>query len=49
MFGFTENYIKVSTDYDPLLVNEIVHVHLDHIDSKGDVHVTIAQESLKHN
>jgi len=49
MFGFTENYIKVSAEYDPLLVNEIVQVHLDNIDSKGDVHVTIAQESLKHD
>ncbi|MEI6595646.1 MAG: tRNA (N(6)-L-threonylcarbamoyladenosine(37)-C(2))-methylthiotransferase MtaB, partial [Bacteroidota bacterium] len=26
MFGFTENYIKVKTPYDPMLVNEIMNV-----------------------
>lgn len=31
MFGFTPNYIKVETDYDPLLVNEIIEVQLESI------------------
>jgi threonylcarbamoyladenosine tRNA methylthiotransferase MtaB len=31
-YGFTDNYIKVKTQYDPLLVNEIQTVKLDVID-----------------
>ncbi|MHB1278039.1 MAG: tRNA (N(6)-L-threonylcarbamoyladenosine(37)-C(2))-methylthiotransferase MtaB [Bacteroidia bacterium] len=48
MFGFTENYIKVSTDYDPLLVNELVPVRLEQIAPDGDVRVEFLQESLNH-
>lgn len=33
MFGFTENYIKVKTTYDPALVNEIAEVKLTEIDT----------------
>jgi len=35
MFGFTENYIKVETDYDPLMVNEVCEVSLSHINANG--------------
>ncbi len=35
MYGFTENYIKVEADYDPLIVNEISTVHLAGISSEG--------------
>lgn len=48
MFGFTENYIKVSTEYDPLLVNELATVRLEEIGPDGDVRVDILQETLKH-
>lgn len=48
MHGFTDNYIKVSTDYDPLLVNEIVRVHLDEILHDGNIAVSIPVEVLKH-
>lgn len=37
MFGFTDNYIRVSAPYDPLMVNEIVHVHLLHLNNEGNV------------
>lgn len=37
MNGFTENYIKVKTDYDPLLVNELTQVKLTAIDEDGEV------------
>jgi threonylcarbamoyladenosine tRNA methylthiotransferase MtaB len=37
MNGFTENYIKVKTPYDPLLVNELVEVKLTCIDADGEV------------
>lgn len=32
MFGFTDNYIKVKTSYDPMLVNEVTKVKLYQID-----------------
>ena len=35
MFGFTDNYIKVATPYDPLLVNTLVTVELSEITSEG--------------
>lgn len=34
MYGFTSNYIKVKTAYDPALVNEITHVRLEEIDAE---------------
>jgi len=34
MFGFTENYIKTKTTYDPILVNEISESELLSIDSE---------------
>lgn len=37
MFGFTDNYIRVQTNYDPLLVNEIVDVELTNIDAGGEI------------
>ena len=37
MFGFTENYIKVETDYDPLLVNELVKINLLEINESLNV------------
>ena len=33
MYGFTDNYIKVKTTYDPMLVNEITEVTLTEIDA----------------
>ncbi|WP_186756334.1 tRNA (N(6)-L-threonylcarbamoyladenosine(37)-C(2))-methylthiotransferase MtaB [Echinicola salinicaeni] len=39
MHGFTENYIRVSAKYDPLLINEIKKVTLDEINDKGTVEV----------
>lgn len=35
MSGWTENYIKVITDYKPDLVNKIVEVKLDKLNSEG--------------
>ena len=37
MYGFTDNYIKVKTLYDPLLVNEIVDVKLLAVNAAGDM------------
>jgi threonylcarbamoyladenosine tRNA methylthiotransferase MtaB len=35
MHGFTDNYVRVSATYDPVLVNEIVPVRLKAINDKG--------------
>ena len=37
MQGFTENYVRVSTPYDPLLINELQSVQLTEIDEHGTV------------
>lgn len=39
MHGFSRNYVKVRTAYDPLLVNEIVPVKLLHITDHGEVEI----------
>lgn len=39
MHGFTENYIRVSAKYDPLLINEIKKVTLSEINDQGNVEV----------
>lgn len=53
MFGFTDNYIRVKTQYDPLLVNEIAMVTLGEIDAEGHVmaeaiHTREDQQLLHH-
>lgn len=34
MYGFTPNYIRVEADYDPMLINEIVDVKLESINTE---------------
>ncbi|GAB3929204.1 tRNA (N(6)-L-threonylcarbamoyladenosine(37)-C(2))-methylthiotransferase MtaB [Mucilaginibacter myungsuensis] len=48
MHGFTRNYVKVKTKYDPVLVREIKHVTLTAIAADGDVEITEAEEVLVH-
>ncbi|GAB1449705.1 tRNA (N(6)-L-threonylcarbamoyladenosine(37)-C(2))-methylthiotransferase MtaB [Bacteroidota bacterium] len=48
MYGFTENYIKVKTDYDPMLVNEITPVKLKTIDEEGIVSAGIMLSIPQH-
>lgn len=35
MHGFTDNYIRVSAKYDPVLINEIMQVRLSGLNEKG--------------
>jgi len=37
--GFTDNYVKVTIDYDPILVGTIKNVKLKHFDSLGNIEV----------
>ena len=43
MEGFTDNYIKVVTSYDPLLANELVPVVLEKIDAAGEMVGVVAE------
>jgi len=48
MHGFTRNYVKVRTKYDPVLVNELKTVYLTNISPDGDVEITEPEEVLVH-
>lgn len=49
MHGFTDNYIRVSAKYDPILINELKHVRLLQINEAGHVEVEDATpEVLAH-
>ncbi|NBW37429.1 MAG: tRNA (N(6)-L-threonylcarbamoyladenosine(37)-C(2))-methylthiotransferase MtaB [Cytophagia bacterium] len=49
MHGFTENYIRVSAKYDPILINELRKVKLTSINDKGLVEVEESSETLIHH
>jgi threonylcarbamoyladenosine tRNA methylthiotransferase MtaB len=48
MHGFTRNYVKVKTKFDPILVNELKTVKLTAIGPDGDVEITESEEILVH-
>jgi threonylcarbamoyladenosine tRNA methylthiotransferase MtaB len=49
MHGFTQNYIRVTAKYDPILINELKRVRLTAINERGLVEVEEhAQEILAH-
>lgn len=48
MHGFTRNYVKVKTVYDPLMINEIRKVNLENIAADGDMEISIPTELLVH-
>lgn len=46
MHGFTENYIRVTAKYDPILINEIKRVRLTSINENGLVEVEEVTEEI---
>jgi threonylcarbamoyladenosine tRNA methylthiotransferase MtaB len=48
MHGFTDNYIKITAPYDPLLVNEIDSVHLHHVNSDCEMEVEFLDILVAH-
>ncbi len=48
MQGFTENYIRVIANYDPLMVNETKKITLREINPQGLMEVDDVQEYAKH-
>lgn len=47
MHGFTENYVRVSAKYDPLLINELKILTLDQINETGSVDVLEPEHILE--
>ncbi len=48
MHGFSKNYVKVRTPYDPLLVNEVIPVKFTSITDSCEVEVEELPEALVH-
>ncbi|MCC7298974.1 MAG: tRNA (N(6)-L-threonylcarbamoyladenosine(37)-C(2))-methylthiotransferase MtaB [Bacteroidia bacterium] len=48
MHGFTDNYIKVSAPYDPLMINEIVEVRLEQMLDDGTMSCSELLQLEKH-
>jgi threonylcarbamoyladenosine tRNA methylthiotransferase MtaB len=48
MHGFSRNYVKVKTPYDPLLVNELRSVRLENIAFDGDMEISESAEVFAH-
>lgn len=49
MHGFTENYVRVTAKYDPVLINELKKVELREINERGVVEVNeVGEEVLAH-
>ncbi|MFD2743913.1 MULTISPECIES: tRNA (N(6)-L-threonylcarbamoyladenosine(37)-C(2))-methylthiotransferase MtaB [Sphingobacterium] len=48
MHGFSKNYVKVRTPYDPLLVNEIVPVRFTTVTDSGEMDMEELPELLAH-
>jgi threonylcarbamoyladenosine tRNA methylthiotransferase MtaB len=43
MYGFTENYVRVSKPFDEKSINQIEHIILDKIQEDGNVSVKETQ------
>lgn len=48
LHGFSRNYVKVKTEYDPLKVRDLRTVRLENIASDGDVEISEVLEVLLH-
>ena len=44
MHGFTDNYIKVKTTYNPDLINQLKQVQLKELDSDGSMLIIESKE-----
>jgi len=46
MQGYTENYVRITAKYDPMLTNELKEVRLSELDKKGNLQVLEIEEYL---
>ncbi len=49
MHGFTENYVRVTAKYDPLLINETKQVRLTEINEKGVMEAEETEQEMLHS
>ncbi|MBI3220132.1 MAG: tRNA (N(6)-L-threonylcarbamoyladenosine(37)-C(2))-methylthiotransferase MtaB [Bacteroidetes bacterium] len=49
MHGFTENYIRVSAQYDPILINELKKIRITSISEKGLALIEESEPELLHH
>lgn len=49
MQGFTENYVRVTAKYDPLLINELKSLQLIEINAEGQVEVREVETEVFHH
>lgn len=49
MHGFTENYIRVTAKYDPMLINELKKVKLTEINEQGFMEVEEVGSFVHHH
>lgn len=47
MFGFTENYVRICANYDPLKINEIILVSITNLNSEGFAEVIELEEDFQ--
>jgi threonylcarbamoyladenosine tRNA methylthiotransferase MtaB len=47
MNGFTKNYVKVKTPYNPLMVNQIGHVKMIDLNPDGTMRVELIEQKLE--
>ena len=48
MFGFTSNYIKVKTGYNPYMINQTGHVKLMEVGTDGIMKIIFTQQEKEH-
>ncbi len=48
MHGFTDNYIKITAPYDPILVNDIDTVTLNQVNSEGEMEIVFSDCVVLH-
>jgi threonylcarbamoyladenosine tRNA methylthiotransferase MtaB len=46
MQGYTENYVRITAKYDPMLTNELKKVRLSELNDKGNFQVLEIEEYL---
>lgn len=49
MQGFTENYVRVTAKYDPLLINELKRLQLTELNAEGHMEVREVEKELFHH
>ena len=47
MHGFTKNYVKIKTPYNPLMVNQIGHVKMIDLNPDGTMRVELIEQKLE--